>query len=216
MKTPKNISRYLKGFVDGAAKSGRQLSAEFEVASGLRGISANYKFPDQQTATQFDYWASSFCSFRDGDSVQETRFVQGVWGQLVRLNPELGEIKTEGNPLFIRNGIFGAASLFNPDDINFFIELPKITKCDTVALLAHSTAVYEDLSMEIDSRTGVTRQWVASPETLLKIYDQVKDRPAIHAAKQAFDHVAAPPAEKIALAHDYISHAIRQRGGYTL
>jgi hypothetical protein len=214
MKTSKNVARYLMGFTDGSAKAGQQLSAEYEAAAGVSQIAAAYEFPEKYTATEFDHWAASFCSFRDGNSAAERKFLNGVWDSLVKLNPQLGPIKTDDNPLYLRNGIFGAASRFNPDDISFFIELQKRTSCSTVALLAHSVPLYQELTDKIDSRTGVKSCWVASPETLINIHEQVKDRPAIHQLARSFMLAAPPPDAAIVRAQEYITQRIRQYGGF--
>lgn len=216
MQTPSNTARYILGLSNGSADAGQQLSREYEQAAGLKGIAASYKFPDGLSATRYDHWASSFCGFRDGDGALETDFLQETWDELVALNPELNRVNTHGKAFHLRHGIFGAASLFNPDDIEFYIEVHRRCGSAPVALLVHNLPVYRALHDHITARTGVETLWVASPETLLKIHDQVKDKPARHSVREVFAHVAA---EKIitpgqlAAARAYIEPVIR-RGGF--
>lgn len=216
MRTVNNVRRYWQGFSNGAAEAGRQPSLDFQRAAGLRDIAAAYHFPENRSATEFDHWADSFCSFRDGDSAQESQFLQKTWDELVALNPELERIKPQGNATWLRYGIFGAASRFNPDDINFFIELQKRTDCSVVALLVHQVPSYKKLLIDIEARTGLDTEWVASPETLLKIHGQVKNRPVT--IKEDFNHFAhinpsmMPSAGAIAAAQDYITPVIRKAG----
>lgn len=176
-----NIGKHLSGYWNGRAYSGEQLSARFEKMAALTGIAASYKFPKNRTATEFDHWAHSFCSWRDGDSESEKEHLKDVWNDLVRLNPELETIETYDTHCFLRNAIFGSASQFNPDDIKFFIEMQKRTHCSHVALLVHEDQEYVRLCRDITVRTGVEMEWVASPQTLLSIYSQVKDRAEIAA-----------------------------------
>lgn len=213
MRTAKNGLRCLLGFLDGDARQPCQPSLAFQQATGLNNIAASYKFPKGRNATQFDLWAGNFCSFRDEDNAKETEFLQGIWDHLVALNPDLKIVQPEGNPKWIRNGIFGAASRFNPEDIRFFIELHKRTETAAVALLASHIPIYQKLSGFIHSRTGVDREWVASPETLINIHDQVKNWPVKNGLKEEFnfpnEHV---PAAAMLAAQNYIAPVIADAG----
>ncbi|MGZ9096972.1 MAG: hypothetical protein ACXW30_01590 [Micavibrio sp.] len=213
---PANGLRYLKGRLTGVADESSQPAVEFEKAAQVRGIAGSYTFPGQRSAKDFDHWAKSFCSFRDGDDWLEKKHLQKTWNSLVALNPELDVVKPDGNPVLLRYGIFGAASQFNPDDIRFFIEMQKRTNCSPTALLVHQIPAYEKMNLDIQSRTGVQRLWVASPETLLHIHEQVKDRPAQYEAKRAFTDAATardmPSPAIVEAAHDYIKPVLSKAG----
>lgn len=190
MRTPMNMARYALGFRDGGCDAGMQLSCDYEQAAGVRGVAASYQFPNQLTATRYDHWANSFCGFRNGDGAQETHFLQDTWDDLIALNPQLRRVNTYGHPTTLRYGIFGAASLFNPDDIEFYIEIER--RCDSapMALLVHSLPSYKALHNEIFIRTGVETSWVAAPKTLLTVRDQVIDLPAQYDVRDVFAHVS--------------------------
>lgn len=167
-----------------------QLPLDLEKSTGITGISNPYLFPDQKSASEYDLWAGETCTPRLGDDEKQTGFLKNEWTRLVKLNPCLGIIKTNDNPRFMRNVIFGAATLFNPDDISFFIEVQRRTQSSRVALLVHQTIpAYGELVRAIESRTNQSIQWIPSPATLVSMYRQVKNRPAIYPALIPFQNV---------------------------
>ena len=160
------------------ARHSQQLPVDFERETGTTGISTVYKFPGNKTAKDYDLWAGIFCGWHNGNGKRQINFLQKEFAKLVELNPSLEILQPEEKPSLIRAAIFGAATFLNPDDINFFIELQKRTKCSYVGALSHTVPEYEDLVSNIEGRTKLELQWVASPPTLINIYKQIKDRPA--------------------------------------
>ncbi len=175
MRTPLNILRYLVNSFNAPADRWSQPALKFERSANIRGIAANYYFPQGRTPSEFECWAYSFCS-ADQPGRWEKQFLDKTWAALVSLNAGLETVETNHVPALQVAAIHGAASLYNPEDINFFLRISKITgvaRTDIMDYMASYIALHED----IQSRAGVCMEWVAAPQTLLKIYDQVKNRP---------------------------------------
>ena len=214
MNNVMNTYRYLTGFFNGEAREGRALSLDFEQAAKLEGIAGDYRYPKQRTRQGYEHWAGSFCGFQNENSEKETAFLQNSWDELVALNPQLEGIDPDGRPNCLRHGIFGVASRFNPDDIRFFVELQKRSQCSMTALLVYQVPSYKALSDRVEMHTGIGRSWVASPETLVRIFEQVKDRPL--EVEEPFRHFEYHPVqvsdEAKAIADSYITPVIRKAG----
>lgn len=209
----KNNFRYISGFLTGAARQGRAFSLEFQHAAQLQGIAGEYRYPGQRSRAAFEHEVAIFGGFHNKNTPRIVGYLQKTWDELVALNPELKKIRTEGDPKSLRHGIFGAASRFNPDDIHFFVELQKRPECAMTALLVHEVPLYKKLSDQIEMRTGLSGSWVASPETLLKIFEQVKDRPIRHMPSHSFGAIKVElPENAVRIAKSYIDPVIRKAG----
>lgn len=171
--------RYAVGFLDGSASAGQQLSKIFEEEAGLKGIAAAYAFPDNMNATEFDHWAGAYCSLTDDNTLSEQRHLKNVWQKLQALNPELQRVETGDECDFLRDAIYGTASLYNPDDLSFFIDFKKHVDSDMVRYFSMQHKDYAARDKFITDRTNIARQWVAGPETLMRIQEQVAGRPVL-------------------------------------
>lgn len=120
MVSLRNTFNFARGYVNGDVDLSRQPALEYEQLAQVSGVAASYIFPGKKSAQAYDHWASCFCSFREPNGKAVQKQLQKTWAELVSLNPPLAIVEPEDKPDFLRNGIFGAASLFNPGDIRFF------------------------------------------------------------------------------------------------
>ncbi len=129
-------------------------------------------------AAEFDDRAGIYCGFQGDHSRQQTQFIKLISDKLQDLNPELQTVQTHHHAHAMRDGIFGAATQFTPDDLRFFIDYRMQLGPKPAALRGNMNPDYAVLENAIALRTHVKMQWLAAPENLLKIYAQVRDRPA--------------------------------------
>jgi hypothetical protein len=159
-----------------------QPPVEYEQKTGTTGIAGRYRYPGGMTAEQYDCWIveqGSLLAWED-NSPETVEKLKNTFNELAALNPEIRNLPHRDMPRRLRHSIFGVASSMNTDDIRFFIEYPEKTGRDDVARAAHGDPDYDRLTVAVQTRTGVGGSWVASPKTLRRIFEQVKDRPAIH------------------------------------
>lgn len=168
-------------------------SLEFEERAGVTGVSTRYDYPCVQGRTRaaFNHWAGIFCGFQNKDTSRQTRLLQRTWNSLVDINPELEKIEPEDHPTRLRHGIFGVISDYNPDDIDFFIDMAKHTQDGPTGYLLYEVPSYARLDCEIYLRSGIGKGWVAAPKTLTRIFEQMKDRPRLQ--EREIDWVLSTP-----------------------
>lgn len=179
----RNHFRYALSRLRGDARESVQIPEVYEQEAQVTGIAASYRFPDNMKAAEFDNWAQSYC--RSGEGPPTQRQIKKVWHKLQDLNPALKELETYGNISCMRDGIMGSATQFNSDDIRFFIDFKNEIGPRMAALVNMNTA-YADWEDTIARHTQVVMEWVASPQTLYKIHQQVCDRPLAPVEQRSF------------------------------
>ncbi len=173
-------------------------AAAFEIAHNISGIAHYYKFPTvtvEGEASNLSIFFDSYtgnkyfkdvmacyrhpleCDYRR-EKIAELDpalmgELQGEWQALKDLNPELEVVQIDVNdPLHLMDALRGAASLFNPDDISFFLDLCVKEKSWAAAVNAHEVPGYTDLANRVIALAGDRPGWVVSPGTLEKIEKQ--------------------------------------------
>ena len=179
-------------------------AADFELRTGLTGIAGWYAFLkglspwEYETKIRKAYGGKKVmgCYETIGSHRVQVRDVpkkllrgmQKDWQALVTANPELARVPMDtnsGHDLF--TGLMGVASLFNVDDIAFFLGLRKATGNDLPAACAREViAGYEARRDVVQERVGAHACWVVSPATLEKMEKKLK----IGSAAQAFNAAA--------------------------
>lgn len=166
----------------------------FELETGLTGLAGNYRFPGSLRAKDFEdryFWGNKGTppAFLKETSLPEkeidVRALGGIdhavahsspgfrhvmlqlWDKMVRLNPPLAAVAVDrANPNHVYDALHGAASGFNPDDINFYLRTRWIEGKMPALLIASGTRAVENLC-------GVMPEWITSPQTLDKIGEQL-------------------------------------------
>ena len=160
-----------------------QPPVRYEAQAQVTGIARHYQFPGGLTAEQFDLVAADLLLPHEDTGPDMMGTLKNTFNKLAALNPGVRALAHDNNPRYLRYAIFGMASSMNLDDIHFFIEQAKLTNDGPIAALMHRNPHYDHLYSTVETRTGVMTNWVASPETLMKIFEQVKSRPPIHPIK---------------------------------
>ena len=160
-----------------------QPPVRYELQAQVTGVSRCYNFPGGLTPEQFDIMASDLLLPHEDTGPEMIGALKHTFNKLAAANPGVASIPHDNNPRYLRYVIFGMASSMNIDDITFFIAQSKATNDGPVAALAHRDPNYDHLYNAVETRTGVSTNWVASPATLMHIYEQVSARPPIHPIK---------------------------------
>lgn len=160
-----------------------QPPVRYETQANVTGVSRTYKFPGGMTAEQFDIMAADLLLPHEDVGPDMMGALRHTFNKLATLNPEILPMAHDDNPRYLRYAIFGMASSMNPDDIRFFIARSKATNDGPIAALTHRNPGYDHLYSMIETRTGFTMNWVASPATLRHVFNQVRDRPPVHPLK---------------------------------
>jgi hypothetical protein len=155
----------------------------YEARVQVTGVSRRYNFPGGLTPEQFDLVAADLLLPHEDTGPDMMGTLKNTFNKLAALNPGAESLAHDNNPRYLRHAIFGMASSMNLDDIRFFIEQCKYTNDGPVAVLAHRDPNYDHLYNMVETRTGVSTNWVASPATLMHIYEQVSTRPPVHPIK---------------------------------
>ena len=143
-------------------------------------------------------------------------FFENHFNELASLNPSVAALGARVSENSFRDILLGVASLLNPADIHFFVEIQELVEGAPVALLSTANSAYRALDDAVYSRTGIDRSWVASPETLGQIWERVKDRPVQHrdlplnAFRKAALNIACR--KELAPANDFISTRVAALG----
>ncbi len=156
---------------------------DFEAHAGITGISAHYVFPRGMSVGKYEAYLLSYAGWNhvEGKNPEEQIYnashdplvmarLRKDWAELVALNPELKKIsinKNDGGEL--RDALFGAASQFNIDDINIFLDTPRKTGNNLNGINVPKIYGLKVTEAQIELTSGVRMQWVASPETVNKI-----------------------------------------------
>lgn len=152
----------------------------FERKAQVSGIAARYIFPCGRDSETYDIEVAPQFLPHDDNGAEMTARLRHTFNTLAQLNPEIGTLSHSNDYKKIRHIIFGAASSMNVDDIRYYIEYPERKGRPDVARASHGEVFYDRLNSAIERRTGVMASWVASPQTLKKIFMQVRNRPPVH------------------------------------
>lgn len=173
----------------------------FEKTYGIDGIAGLYQFPRGALASAFEdaacrivrsnrYYAMP--TDRDATirrikepSEAAMKANRDLWNRLVDLNPELDLVKPRmDEPMDLHDAIFGAAALFNPADIQFFVKAKQETRSWQVYGLTLAKPDYKALVDEIGRKTLLLDKpdyphWLAAPDTLKKIIEKMDALPGM-------------------------------------
>lgn len=168
-----------------------QPAVVFEQAHGLTGIAGRYRFPEgnglDRLSLQHRIWPAYGVQHLPHDEMVT------IISHLEKLNPELvSQIQFNRNvPKELRDVVHGMVSGFNVDDINLFMKRAT-SGIDPNKLVYTAEEVARDaFEAKIMQRLKINNpiQWVASEQTLEKIWQQVKDRPIITTLERATEMV---------------------------
>ena len=178
---------------------------EFEQQHGLTGISGGYIYPksaddledsvvnhvlnDLKIVAQFNIKKLKGKIPRNASGLDyyhghRRDYLNGIFDELLSLNPVLSGINFDRNDdTQLTNVIRGIASGFNVSDINYYLKclgqggvMELAVNCDGTELERKALEKQIQLKLGENPLTGIG--WVASPETLQKIWDQVQERVA--------------------------------------
>jgi hypothetical protein len=145
-----------------------QSARDFEAHTGISGISADYVFPRGLPEEEYQgYLISRIAEDATGDATDQAVVKQLCmdWDELVALNPELEKVSVDKHDgQAVRDALFGAASQYNTDDINFFYKRGEGMNWDDI----YEIFGLSDTRRNIELTTGHRMSWVAAPETLQK------------------------------------------------
>ena len=157
--------RYIKLYED--YKSNLPLSffpsEEFSKKSGIEGIFTEWKLPPKY---DFHKLYNLAISSNNSNSKALLNKIIKVYIDIVKLNPELRDIEiNDVNDIIIT--LHGIASKFIKDDIKLFVSLDKYN-------LRNYNLNNDSLISKIEAKVGISMQWLACPETLMKIRTALK------------------------------------------
>lgn len=165
----------------------------FETATGLVGLSHDYKIPAGHSHESLDRMVKRFCV--DESTPEEDQEFYQMGYRLLNLNPVLAAA-IDASPSrytarFLVNLVGGVASRFNIDDIQYFVDTWEHTK----ARLRHDTP-QEELSARIALLGLPNLQWVLSLSTRTLVSSQLDERYGVNPflRKAATDAATAFPA----------------------
>ena len=174
-------------------------AAAFENAHGLRDIAAYYDFPSRSVegehrplsvffehhvgriysrAVMDCYKKPAECGFRIERVAEPGREMmvglRGEWAELQSRNPVLQKVRVdESDALNLYDAVIGAACLFNPDDLNFFLKTRRDTGSLGTVGDAQKIPGYAPLFDAVRVKTGEAPRWVPSIGTLRRIDAQL-------------------------------------------
>lgn len=166
----------------------------FEVHNEVTGIAGHYTFPEGMQASEYEAYKNFTANlFQYYESPRESGFaivkkqepdpalvsrMKDEWQRLLELNPVLETLKFDtDNPWLLFDAIAGVACLLNVDDINFFLELKATSERFDCMKLAYEIPDYAEMQRRIKDVAGdCSIDWVPSPGTQQKIYDQLSGR----------------------------------------
>ncbi len=150
----------------------------YQNGAQVSGIAQDYDLPGDMVAEDFDILVKDLLLPYSDSSPEMTGAVRHIFNKIAALNPAVAALPHDDNPKYLRHAIFGVSSSMNLDDIKFFIEQTKATNGGPIAYLVRQDRAYDEMCSFIEARTGVSPRWVPSPQTLMKICQQVASRPA--------------------------------------
>jgi hypothetical protein len=152
-----------------------QPPVDFEKKQRLRGMSSTYRLPEGLTAGQLQDFSLLMREREDLTPRQKLDKMTEVWKTLTDHNPALKTLRYNADDFFhLYHLILGVASSFNRIDIQNFMDL--IGKVPP-ALHMNKSPEYKNLAQSFYQATA-DMHWVAAPESLLAIHDQLKRKSA--------------------------------------
>ena len=150
---------------------------EFERRANVTGVAGEYIFPEGKVADDVFLELQKLINETNHNlSLKELQdHIDNTWDELVTLNPELSVIEHIDDYRLKADAISGVASLFNIDDICFFIDFRR-TVASFVAIGARQYGPYRELWNTVEKLCEDQTAWVPAPKTLSAIFEQVKDR----------------------------------------
>ncbi|MAE51254.1 MAG: hypothetical protein CMH27_05555 [Micavibrio sp.] len=166
------IKNYAHLMIDTVEPGTFQPSAAFEQLNKISGIAEYYNFPFHQTADEYDQHIRLINVFAQSATPEVIRERQTQWHLLTGLNPQLLTLDIQ-DMVELRHAIHGVASLFNPDDIQFYIDKKRLYRpvADTMRKDFEYAALREEA---LSNAVWPSIQWVPSPKTLNKIIQQLQ------------------------------------------
>tara|TARA_B100000780_G_C21046855_1_gene420247 strand:- start:424 stop:945 length:522 start_codon:yes stop_codon:yes gene_type:complete len=166
------IKNYAHLLIDPVEPNTFQPSAAFEQLNKISGIAEYYNFPRHQTADEYDQHIRLANVFAQNATPEIIRERQTQWHLLTGLNPQLLTLNIQ-DTVELRHAIHGVASLFNPDDIQFFIDKNRIhtAVADSVRKDFEYAALREEA---LSNAVWPSMQWVPSPKTLNTIIQELR------------------------------------------
>jgi hypothetical protein len=181
---------------------------DFEFHAGIDGISAHYVFPRGISATWYDKYLEKAdyasrtrkCYSFNKDHAPSLKSPDPAlmadmlkdWDELAALNPGLKKVRLDrGSPMNLLNALYGVVSQFNVDDINNFLEVPRITGRRAVAVDNLKIHDMSQTQVKIEIAAGTQVEWVLSPATLKKIEQALEKKTG-----NPLDWVLSPENEK--------------------
>jgi hypothetical protein len=166
---------------------------DFEFHAGIDGISAHYVFPRGISATWYDKYLEKAeygpktwkCYSFNGD---HTFFLKSPdpalmasmlkdWDELIALNPALRKVRLDrSSPMNLVHALNGVVSQFNVDDINNFLEVPRVTGRNITAVDNLKIHDMSKMQVKIELAAGTQIQWVLSPATIKKIQQALEKK----------------------------------------
>jgi len=145
----------------------------FEVNSGVTGISGYYKFPNDMNPTEYERFVekSFYGKLLTPDVLSA---MQDEWKILKYINPSLKKIIVDTNNAgLLREVIEGVASLFNIDDINYFVDVQDNKKRVDIVSYSEENEEWKTLMDYVENKTGLHVAWVPSLRTLNTMKNKV-------------------------------------------
>ena len=180
----------------------RQPAYKFELENGLQGIAGKYKFPNGMRPSEFEdlytwkfptngvktvpgilageQWPPGFLEKAGIEELVEGKnfsaHIRSAWGELQKLNPELQGVRLDkSSNLEVYEAVYGVASCFNVNDINFYIEASR--KGQLPGVLSSTDGESKKTREWIWDHGGVgVTGWAPSQPTLEKIKTQMEAR----------------------------------------
>jgi hypothetical protein len=164
-------------------------AVRFEVVNGFENIAGYYLFPDGMNASEYEDYINTKRYPESADTML------AEWGRLVALNPELSVVKFDASEYRqVYYAVMGAACLFNPIDIDFFVNFKSFTNQEFTAEATRSDPRHMALLSFVNAHYPDLRSicWVPAPSTLLEIKRQL-DRKIDQSAGARFNPDAHHP-----------------------
>lgn len=169
-------------------------SVAFEAATGVRGISGQYHYPQGRSRAAFERYAGKAWSLSAGcysafaaHSIEpaqtfiylkdiaprKLKKIQDMWKAVSDLNLDLNNIRfDQQNPLSLRSALTGVASRFHADDIEFYISFLDRTLVRAGEEARLDPRYNADLCA-VAQAAGQSLGWVPAPQTLQTIKAQL-------------------------------------------
>lgn len=172
-------------------------AASYEIRYNIFGIAADYNYPENMTATEFEksnvYSGYVFACYKE-INIENNEFnieliakpdqrvmdyFERTWAELKQLNPQLNKIDIDqDSPLELVHAVNGVACQLNTDDIAFYIQIMRETNRMDVFEQAFNDSDFQAACKVWAGVTGATQyvdfEWLPHPKTILKMAEKIK------------------------------------------